>query len=200
MTPSERGSSLIESLVVVVILSTILAMTTSVFSFTTRVFSRETVGVGLQGDVAAAANVVLDDLSIAGYRPEDLLAAGPFAAAPTDSIRVTLGTSDQIDFFGDVDPGQAGTERICYAVVGGRLERSIQPRSGACGTGLVETLAERVTSFDLAFLDSNHAALTTETPIENGLARYVQVTLAVEDEVKGGRVTKRAVGETAIRN
>ena len=200
--PSESGFTLVESLVVLVILRGVLAIATSILASGTVTFSRATTLVELREDLAGAKNVVLDDLSIAGYRPDDLVAAGPFVPSPVDSFQaVGLGTNlDSVAFWGDVD-SNGTTDRVCYDVVAGVLRRSIQAKADACGTVPWDTLATEVQALDLTFLPADRtAAALTQAQVLAGEARYVQVEITIELPAKGGAVTKALRGETAIRN
>lgn len=208
-----RGFMLVESLVGMFVFAVVLALSTSLFAFGTRVFSRETSGATLQQDLIGAKNLLLDDLSIAGYRPDDLVASAAGAFTVLDSAdvfdEVALGSSlDSLDFRGDVD-SDGSTNRICYRVLGGSLRRALKSDdSTLCSTvwsdpsdDEEEVLLTGVQTFDLAFLDSSRA-MVAEADVEDGgpRSRYVQVTLTVQGNVKGGSVSRTARGETAIRN
>ena len=211
----QRGATVIEHLVVIVILTIVLAASTSLFSFGTRTFSRETVAVTLQEDMVGAKNMILDELSIAGYRPTELVANGPFPAigattilSSADVIDVVnpggssgLTTFDDLDFRADVDSDQ-DTDRICYRLVSGQLRRRvIEDPALDCSTGTEELLLQNVTGFAVQILDASRNVLTKED-VEDGTpsGRFAQVTLTVQSAVKGGTVRRTARGETAIRN
>lgn len=200
------GYTLVETLVVTGILATIVALTAGFIAAGTRVFSRETRAVELQGDLAGSVGVLLDDLSIAGYGVAST--SNPFVDV------VVTGGLDSVEFQGDVDSDGAA-DRICYSVSSGALVRSVQPAASACGANTPQTLASNVQSFNLTFLGQTAANGTTratlaETEIETAGKRcasappsgpcYVQVQLTAQASAKGGNVTKTITGESAVRN
>ena len=65
------GVSLIELLVALVILSIVSATLFTIFAAGTQSFSYGTKAANLQTGLAGALNVVLDDLSVAGYLRRD---------------------------------------------------------------------------------------------------------------------------------
>ena len=207
----QSGATLIESLITIVILGIVLATSSSLFAFGTRVVSRESVAVVLQEELVGAKNMLLDDLSIAGYRPDDLIAsaAGPFASLPSSDVfdvvnpgaSTTLSVFNDLDFRGDVD-SDGDTDRICYRLVSGELRRRIVDDVTAdCSTATEELLLSNVTALEVQLLDANRTVLTKQD-VEDGdpKARFAQVTIALQNTVKGGAVSRRARGETAVRN
>ena len=146
---NQAGATVIEHLIVIVIMTIVLAASTSLFAFGTRTFSRETVTVTLQEDMVGAKNIILDELSIAGFRPTELVANGPFPPigattilSSADVIDVvnpggssSLTTFDDLDFRADVDSDQ-DTDRICYRLVSGQLRRRvIEDPAADCSSG-----------------------------------------------------------------
>lgn len=191
---TDSGRTLIEVLIVGLVMSIVVGLTASLFAAGTRTFSRETTSVSLHVDLAAAKNVVLDDLSIAGYRPDGFI-AGPFVP-----ITATGGEIDQIAFVGDVDSDGA-SERICYSVDTRRLVRTVQSALLLCGVGQAETLAEDVESFNVVFYDAGRNLMDDTAVLLNPEdVRYVQVILGVSAVAKGGTITKTISGEVALRN
>jgi prepilin-type N-terminal cleavage/methylation domain-containing protein len=213
MIPAKRaprrasGYTLLETLVVMIIFAIVLAMTTTFVAGATRVFSRETRAVDLQGDLAGTVSVLLDDLSIAGYGVD--ASTNPFD--PSTSIGSSL---DTVEFLGDID-SDGDADRICYSVTSGALGRSVQEMGQACGTNAAETLATNVQSFDLSFLGQTATNGTTRAALTEAQTEalgkrcasaapsgpcYIQVRMVVQAAAKGGNVTKTIAGEAAIRN
>ncbi len=88
------GFTLIELLVVMVIIIVVFATATRLMMASTAVFTRESANVKIGQDLAAAKNIFLDDLSIAGY----------LATPSTTFESVTTGSnSDAVTFRGDID-------------------------------------------------------------------------------------------------
>ena len=211
----QSGVTLIENLVTTLVLMVVLALASSLFAFGTRVFSRETTSVALQADLAGAKNMLLDDLSIAGYRPTELLANGPYPPSgsttvlPTSDIidvvnpggSASLTVFDDLDFLGDVDSNE-DTDRVCYRLASGELRRRVvDDPTLACSSGTEELLLSNVAALNVQILDATRAVLT-KAQVEAGspAPRFAQVTVAVQNNVKGGSVWREARGETAIRN
>jgi type II secretory pathway pseudopilin PulG len=207
---TERGFSIVESLVVTLLVAGVLALGSSLFAGATRTFSRETTRVFLQQDVTAAVNMVLDDLSVAGHRPDDLLAsaAGAYAVLPTSEIFESVdlaGTTDTVSFRADVD-SDGTTERLCYRVHSGMLTRSVTDVGTSCASIWAdpsddeeEVLLEQVESFDLTFLAEDRTVLA-EADVEASGARSVRVDVVTRLAAKGGDIERSNRGETAIRN
>ena len=113
-----EGVSLIEFLVAVVILSIVSATLFTLFAAGTQSFSYGTKTADLQTGEAGALNVVLDDLSVAGY-----LRTGPSFAFT--SVTLAAGTtSASITFEGDVN-SDGNLDQLTYYVAGGELRRMI---------------------------------------------------------------------------
>jgi prepilin-type N-terminal cleavage/methylation domain-containing protein len=197
------GVSLIELLVVVVILSIVSATLFTIFAAGTQNFSYGTKTASLQTDLAGALNVVLDDLSVAGYLRTN--STGAFT-----SVTLAAGTtSASITFEGDVN-SDGFVDQLTYDVASGMLRRTIDlgTASGAFTSGgspSTTPLMINLTStspdpagFQVTFLDTTRTAITSN--FQN--ARYAQVTLTVRDTtVKSGTsLSKSLVGETTLRN
>ena len=221
----DSGFSLPELLVTVAILAIVLGGVATLFMGGIRVYSREVSGVTHQNDLAAAKNILLDDLSIAGFG----VASGTNPVVVLDS---NTDDTDSIEFLGDIDsdtedatPGVV--EKICYDVAGGVLRRSQQPSTGACGSGPDgwQPLASDVTEFNLSFFNVARTPIATDsnvttaglecwpspvpiptpgagvvpTPLPNATC-YVRVRLTAAETVRDQVVQKSLTGETAIRN
>jgi len=198
-----EGVSLIEFLVAVVILSIVSATLFTLFAAGTQSFSYGTKTADLQTGEAGALNVVLDDLSVAGY-----LRTGPSFAFT--SVTLAAGTtSASITFEGDVN-SDGNLDRLTYDVASGVLRRTIDlgTASGtftSSGTPSTTPLMTNLTStspdpagFQIVFLDATRTAITTN--FQN--ARYAQVTLTVRDTTVKSRTSlaRSLVGETTLRN
>jgi prepilin-type N-terminal cleavage/methylation domain-containing protein len=188
----QRGFTIIELLVVVGIVVVILGLTSGLMSDTTFVFSRETATAGIINDLAAAKNVLLDDLSIAGY----------LKTPATTFVNVTTaGSSDAVDFEGDVD-SDLSPNRICYRVSGGALQRQATTAGTACAANGWETLVTNVTAFDLSFTDATRTTVLTPAQVIAGNAKYARVTITMNtgQTLKGPAIVKSIFGEVALRN
>jgi prepilin-type N-terminal cleavage/methylation domain-containing protein len=197
------GVSLIELLVVMVILSIVSAALFTIFAAGTQSFSYGTKTANLQTGLAGALNVVLDDLSVAGY-----LRTGPTFAFT--SVTLAAGTtSASVTFEGDVN-SDGFVDQVTYDVASGVLRRTMDlgTASGTFTSGGAPSttpLMANLTStspdpagFQLTFLDATRTVITSN--LQN--ARYAQVTLTVRDTtVKSATSLARSlVGETTLRN
>ncbi len=196
----DRGFTLIELLVVMIIIAAVLATATRLMMASTLAFARENATVQVQQDLAAAKNVFLDDMSIAGY-----------TASPSTTFEsVTTGTSsDTVTFRGDVDSsGGAFPDRICYRLSGGALQRKVvlggASAPAACGTSGFETVIGNVGVFTLTFLDPSRATIPSSnvSGILDGTAnvRYVDLLLTTNRTVGSAMISKTINGEVALRN
>ena len=190
---------MIELLVVLVIFTVVCATATRLMMASTVVFTRESANLRIAQDLAAAKNIFLDDMSIAGY----------LATPSTTFESVTTGTnSDAVTFLGDIDSSGGLPDRICYRLSGSSLQRQVvlggASAPGACGNGSYETLVDNVTRFSVTFLDTTRAAISSANVanILNGTAneRYVQLTLTINSQTNGITAPKTIQGEVALRN
>lgn len=197
---ADGGFTLTELLVVTVILAGVIATTTKLMMASTLAFARENATVKVQQDLAAAKNIFLDDLSIAGYK------ATP---ATTFESVTTQSAADAVTFRGDVDSsGGAHADRICYRLSGGALERKVvlggASSPAACGTSGFETLVDGVSVFTLTFKNGSRATIPSSNTsgILDGSAnaRYVQLLLTIDQTVGGATISKTINGEVALRN
>jgi len=197
------GVSLIELLVVLVILSIVSATLFTLFAAGTQTFSYGTKTADLQTGEAGALNVLLDDLSVAGY-----LRTGPSLAFTSVTLAAGV-TSASITFEGDVN-SDGNLDRLTYYVAGGELRRMIDlgTASGTFTSGGTPSTTPLMTNltttspdpagFQIVFLNASRTAITSN--FQN--ARYAQVTLTVRDTtVKSATSLLRSlVGETTLRN
>jgi prepilin-type N-terminal cleavage/methylation domain-containing protein len=194
-----RGFTLVELLAVIAISVVVFATSTRLMMASTRVFARETANVRIAQDLAAAKNIFLDDMSIAGY-------AGNGAKLAANAVFVSVTTqtaSDAVTFEGDVNSDGA-TERMCYQISGGSLVRKVVATGTACGTTGFETLVDNVNTFTLTFLDSTRTVIPSANAgnIVNGTAipHYVRLNLTLNPDTPGITAAKTIQGEVALRN
>ena len=199
------GVSLIELLVTLVILSIVSATLFTMFAAGTQSFSYGTKAANLQTGLAGALNVVLDDLSVAGY-----LRGGTGPTFAFTSVTLAAGTtSAAVTFEGDVN-SDGFVDRLTYDVASGVFRRTIDfgtalgtftsggaPSTTPLMTNLTATSPDPA-GFQVTFLNAARTAITSN--LQN--ARYAQVTLTVRDTtVKSGTSLARSlVGETTLRN
>ena len=135
------GFTIVELLVVVLILASVIGVSASLFSAATKVFARETSSASVNEGLAIAKNLILDDLSSAGY-PGAAFNTGsttPITAISPTFIptTVTTGTTaDSVTFEGAVDSTET-VYRICYQLSGAPpadLLRKVTAAGTSCGT------------------------------------------------------------------
>jgi prepilin-type N-terminal cleavage/methylation domain-containing protein len=194
------GFTLIELVVAVVMIAAVFATATKLMMASTLALARENATVETQQDLAAAKNVLLDDLSIAGY-----------TATPSTTFEsVTTQTSaDAVTFRGDLDSsGGAFADRVCYQLSGGALQRKVElggaSAPAACGSAGFETLIDDVSVFTLAFRDGTRTIIpsSSASAIIDGSAhpRYVEMVVTIERTVGSTPISKTITGEVALRN
>lgn len=199
------GFTLIELLVVVLLIGVVLATAIRVMMTSTHVFSRETMNVSVQQNLAAVKNIVLDDLSVAGYGVVPV--PTPPAASAFETV-TTQSSADAVTFRADINSdGQAFADRICYQVSGTDLQRKVVLAAGgaapaACGGSGFETLASDVSTFTLTFLNASRAVITAgnASQITGGQARYLDLLLTINPTVGDVTVSRTIHGEVALRN
>jgi prepilin-type N-terminal cleavage/methylation domain-containing protein len=194
------GFTLIELLVVTIIIGAVFATATRLMMVSTLTYARESATVKIQQDLAAAKNVFLDDMSIAGY-----------TATPSTTFEsvTTQTSSDAVTFRGDVDSsGGAFADRICYQLSGGALQRKVElggaSAPAACGSTGFETLVDNVGVFTLTFLDGTRATIPSSSVsgILDGSAnpRYIDLLMTISRTVGSATISKTINGEVALRN
>jgi prepilin-type N-terminal cleavage/methylation domain-containing protein len=194
------GFTLIELLVATALLTGVVATATKLMMASTLSFARENATVKVQQDLAAAKNILLDDLSIAGY-----------TATPSTTFEsvTTQSAADAVTFRGDVDSsGGSHPDRICYRLTGGALQRKVvlggAAAPAACGSTGFETLIDDVSAFTLTFLDGSRTKIppSSVSEIIDGSAdpRYVQLLMTIHQTVRGATISKTIHGEVALRN
>jgi prepilin-type N-terminal cleavage/methylation domain-containing protein len=200
---AQAGVSLIELLIVLIVLSMVSATLFTLFAAGTQNFSYGTKTADLQTGQASALNVLLDDLSVAGY-----LRLSPNLAFT--SVTLAAGTaSASVTFEGDVN-SDGNLDQLTYDVASGVLRRTIDfgTTSGTFTSGGSPSTTQLMTNltttspdpagFQIVFFNASRTAITSN--FQN--ARYAQVTLTVRDTtVKSATsLVKTLVGETTLRN
>ncbi len=165
-----RGVSLIEMLVALLIASIISSAAYNIFTSVNRSYTAQNVASKVQQRVRVAIDFMVRDIRMAGLDPLRTANAGVISATPT----VFNFTADK-NMDGDTDDA---AEDMTYSVVGGNLQLTDDQ-----GT---ETLAEYVTNFSYSYLDKDGVATMNTDDI-----RSVEISLTVQEPAGAGKRVSR---------
>ena len=154
---SERGFTLLEMLVGVVISSLVLAALASTFMSQSRTYRAQEHISEMQQGIRATLYMMTQEIRMAGYNPTGATFDG--ITYDTSQLRV------KADLNGDGDVLDSN-EDIIYSYDGGSL------RIDRNANGTTEILAENILSFSFSYLDSNGNATTTSANI-----RQMQISI-----------------------
>jgi len=195
---NQRGMSLSEVLVSIVLFSLVGAATETLVSGTFNSVGYQSRMVDVQLDVATAMTLLQDDLRAAGYIVDGV-------TQPTFQALVSDTQDDSISFVGDVNADNV-SERITYSVVDGKLMRTQEVWSGAGGwtTATPQPVAAGVTEFSLKFylVDPCTAVITNQTAAEvlaTGNTTYISTRLTGSGTYKGTILTRTLKGDVGVR-
>ncbi|MBP1684077.1 MAG: hypothetical protein H6Q33_220 [Deltaproteobacteria bacterium] len=195
---NQRGMSISEVMVSVVLFSVVGAATTALVSGTFNSVGYQSRMVDAQLDVATAIVLLQDDLRAAGYITDGV-------SQPVFQGLVADTQADSIVFVGDVNADNV-SERISYAVVDGKLMRTQEAWSGVGGwtPATPQPVAAGVTGFSLTFyrVDPCTAVITKQTAEEvltTGTTTYISTRLTGTGTYKGSVVTRTLKGDVGTR-
>jgi prepilin-type N-terminal cleavage/methylation domain-containing protein len=189
---NQRGMTISELLVSMVLFSVVGAATTAVVIGTFNSMGYQSRMVDAQLDVATAMALLQDDLRAAGYITDNM-------NEPIFQELVTGTPADSISFVGDVNADNV-SERISYAVVGGKLMRAQETWNGVDGwiSAPPQPVAAGVRAFTLDFhqVDPCTAVITEQTAAEllaSSTTTYISASLTGSGTYKGNVVTTRTL-------
>jgi type II secretory pathway component PulJ len=195
---NQRGISLSEVLVSVVLLSLVGAATATLITGTFNSVGYQSRMVDAQLDVGTAFALLQDDLRAAGYIVDGV-------TQPIFQELVAGTQADSISFVGDVNADNL-SERITYALVEGKLMRTQEVWSdlGGWTAATPQPVAAGVTAFTLEFyrVDPCTAAITKQTAAEvlaAGATTYIAIHLTGSGTYKERVVTRTFTGDVGVR-
>lgn len=185
---NDRGLTLVELVVTIVILGIVLAVVNQVFFSTTRVYSSTSVRAGQQMSARAGLSIMISEIRPAGSDPvDDGIAFPPFVAAQADLFQVQ-GDYDGSTAIETVEP----SESVTYSYDAGAGAVMRDP-----GTGPVPMIPN-VTACAFTYFDANNDPI--DAPVaadELDLIRSVGIDITTQTQ-RGGQVTVST--RVAIRN
>ena len=195
---NQRGMSISEVMVSVVLFSVVGAATTALVSGTFNSVGYQSRMVDAQLDVATAIVLLQDDLRAAGYITDGV-------TQPIFQELVNGTQADSIRFVGDVNADNI-SERISYAVVDGTLMRTQERWNGMGGwtSASPQPVAAGVQEFTLKFyrVDPCTAVITNQTAADvlaTGTTTYISTQLTGSGTYKGSVVTRTLKGDVGAR-
>lgn len=151
----DRGFSLVELLVALVVASIVMAAIYSVYAALTRSYTTQNAAADVQQAVRATIDFMSEDIMMAGLtNPEEDYGGTDVGISVAGSTQISFNADRNMD--GDTDAAD-NFENITYALVGDQLQ--ITDNSGT------ETLIENVVNFQFRYFKEND----TDTPTNNDL-------------------------------
>ena len=185
-----RGFSLNELLVALVIMSVVSSAIYGVFAVSSRSYTTQSVTADVQQSVRSAMEVMLHDIRVAGLDPT---ASGNFGIELAEAEKLRF-TSDSIDaglndFNGILD--DTNSERITYVLQGTRLNQILyettDSETSASLIGDVQNL--KFTYFDA---DGNDLG-SPVPPLQLSDIRAINISITVEEPAGRGAPVRRTL-------
>jgi len=174
----EKGFSLIELLVSLVIMSVVSLAIYGVFSVSGRTYTTQNVTAGVQQSMRSAMEVMLQDIRVAGLDPT---ASGNFGIELAEGEKLRF-TSDSIDtglndFNGVIN--DTNSERITYVLQGTRLNQILYETTDSETSG---PLISDVQSLKFTYFDAEGNNLGIPVPpLQLANIRTINVSITVEE-------------------
>jgi type IV pilus assembly protein PilW len=194
----ERGFSLNELLVAVVIMSVVSSAIYSVFSISSRSYTTQSVTADVQQSVRSAVEVMLHDIRVAGLDPT---ASGNFGIELAEAEKLRF-TSDSIDtglndFNGILD--DTNFERITYALQGTQLNQILYETTDSETSA---PLIRNVQNLKFDYFDADGNNLENPVPtLQLSDIRTINVSITVEEPAyRGAKVRRTLTNGVKCRN
>ena len=193
-----RGFSLIELLVAMVIMSVVSLAIYSVFSVASRTYTTQGVTADVQQSVRAAMEVMLQDIREAGL---DSTASGNFGIelAETTKLRFTSDSIDEgiNDFNGVLD--DIHSERVTYVLQGTQLDQILYETTASEES---EPLITDVQNLTFTYFDAEGNNLGSPVPaLQLADIRTIKVSITVvEPAGRDGSVSRTLTKQIKCRN
>lgn len=189
MSDNNKGFSLVEMMLALVLALFIMATTFKAFTAQREAYHVQEQITQMQQSVRAAMDMMVYDIEMAGYDPND----GGFLGIILDPNQLHL----RADLNGDTNINLYGSdEDILYTY--DQPNKMISRTTAA----QIQPFAEDIKEFSIEYLDPNGAAATTSADI-----RQVRITIVGQTEKRdqrylenGGRRTYKAVGLVTPKN
>jgi len=193
-----RGFSLIELLVAMVIMSVVSLAIYGVFSVSSRTYTTQGVTADVQQSVRAAMEVMLQDIREAGLDPT---ASGNFGIELAETTKLRF-TSDSIDagindFNGVLD--DINSERITYVLQGSQLDQILYETTASEES---EPLITDVQNLTFTYFDAEGNNIGSPVPaLQLADIRTINVSITVvEPAGRDGSVSRTLTKQVKCRN
>ncbi|MEJ2246563.1 MAG: prepilin-type N-terminal cleavage/methylation domain-containing protein [Acidobacteriota bacterium] len=198
LVDGERGFSLNELLVALVIMSVVASAIYGVFSISGRSYTTQSVSADAQQNVRAAMEVMLYDIRTAGLDPK---ASGNFGieSAEAEKMRFTADSIDAgIDDFNGILE-ETNSERTTYVLQGTRLYQILYETTDS-ETGA--PLISNVQNLKFAYFDADGNNLGSPVPLSQlSDIRTVSISITVEEPAyRGAKVRRTLTDGVKCRN
>lgn len=188
---NQKGFTLIEMMMALVIGAMITAATYATYSFQQKVYYTQDQVAEMQQNIRAALYIIIEEIQMAGYDPEG---SGNFGITSALAGRLQLTEDEDAD--GIFDPEEKRDIGFTSAVssehrdvdgngipdlstngVPNAVNLSIQEYSTFGNLGGYQAIAENIQAVEFLYLDSAGTNLALTLPIDLGAIRSVQITI-----------------------
>jgi len=187
----EKGFTLVEMVVTIIVLGIVLVVVNQVFFSSTRVYGNTSVRAGQQMSARAGLSVLVTELRTAGCDPT-LPNIGPIGLQPvTDGTPTSVHVQSDLNADGALQTAEPSDD-VTYSYDAGQLALMRDPGTGP------EVMVPNVTACQFTYFDVNNQELVA--PLSNadrGRVRSIGIAITTETE-RGGQMT--ATTRVALRN
>lgn len=169
---NKKGLTIIELLITVIILSIIMTSAIALHLHNQRLYSRENSLIDIRANVRGAMDIVLDDLRLAGFNPEEAFPPAFDPGITTADKRLVWIRAD-FDTDGVYDDG----EEIGYGILGTELFKYVNMGSGSVDTSLI---AKNIDYLEFVYV--NAGAVEFTRPVS---ASYLDSIIAIKVIIVG---------------
>lgn len=158
------GFTLVELLISMAVLSLILIALYSMFASGVGIYTRGDVKSEIQQNSRGAMELMVRDLRLAGFFPEDFPALFPGGAGACPPTPISAATATTITICGDVDRDNS-SEQVTYTWVGDtNADGIVDPneneiRRQVDGAVPAEVLALNMSAFQLSYFDATNTVI-----------------------------------------
>ena len=194
----QRGFSLTELLIAMVIMSIVSLAIYGVFSVSSRTYTTQSVTADVQQSVRAAMEVMLQDIREAGLDPT---ASGNFGIEAAEATKLRF-TSDSIDagtndFNGVLE--DTNSERITYVLLGTELNQILNETTASPNS---QPLIRGVQNLNFTYYDAGGTDLGSPVPsLQLADIRTIDVSITVvEPAGRDEPVSRTLIKQVKCRN
>lgn len=202
MKGRQRGFTLLELLVAVLILGIVLGGIYVVYATNHTTFVRGLAKIAVQQDARLALDVMAKNIRMAGYDPSNVLPS----CTPTTAIQAA--SANSITFVGDVtgDVANLKSDRDTYRLQGSQVIRDFSTWSGsACGWSpnppSSRLLAENISSLAFQYFDAGNNLIPSPVATGSlGSIRRITISVTTQKTAAGKQQSFPLTVDVRLRN